>query len=212
MTLDNSVTVVHLDSGNEHNVVGVGMTLDSFLRSGMPSPFTAESLAAFQDKWESKDFQTVGSFSMQSDVVTSMDEKIEMLDMGGSLSVSYLMFSVCAQVHCPSCCMGIYSECIWCGQGDAHMNFLSENVQSDTDVSVLVRASSAGKKKQMTLADTNLLKLKETTLTTVEEFEEMYGMYVVVGYLYAGEILFESTYSASNSEDKTAIEGGLSYV
>ena len=110
--------------------------------------------------------------------------------------------------------MGIYSECILCEQGDAHMRFLKDNVQSDTDVSVLVRASSAGKKKQMTLADTNLLKLKETEFKEgqLKEFEEMYGTYVVVGYLYAGEILFESKYSASNSEDKNAITGGLSYV
>ena len=95
MSLDNSVTVVHLDSGNEHNVVGVGMTLDSFLNSGKPSPFTAESLTAFQDKWESQESQTEGSFRMVSDIVTSMDEKIELLDMGGSLSVSSLLFSVC---------------------------------------------------------------------------------------------------------------------
>ena len=95
-SVDNSISVVHLDSGNEHNIVGVGMTLDSFLRSGKPSPFTAESLAAFEDEWESKEFQTVGSFSMVSDIVTSMDEMIEMLDIEGSLSMSYLMFSVCA--------------------------------------------------------------------------------------------------------------------
>ena len=92
------------------------------------------------------------------------------------------------------------------------MSFLSNNVQSDTDVSVMVKASSAGKKKQMTLADTNILELKDSEINTLEEFEEMHGAYLVVGYLYAGEILFESRYSAANSEDKTAIEGGLAYV
>lgn len=181
--VDSSVMTINLPAKGNWKI---GTTLDSFFDSGSPTPFTDDSITAFEEAWNSKEFETAGSFTMTADILSSMDEKIDMLNIKGELSVSFAMFS-----------------------GDAHMSFLNENVQSETDVSVMVKASSTGKKKQMDLSQTNILELKDSTIDELEEFEKMYGAYLIVGYIYGGEIIFESIYSANNQKDKTKVEGGL---
>ena len=92
------------------------------------------------------------------------------------------------------------------------MSFAKNNVDSELDVSLIVRANSYGRKGQMKMSDTNKLRLKETTADDVDEFQELYGSYLIVGFEYGGEIMFESTHSVRTKEDKLKVAGGLSYV
>jgi len=63
----------------------------------------------------------------------------------------------------------------------------------------------------MSIAELNLLELKDTiSASSLDEFKSLYGDYLIIGYEYGGEILFESTYSAESNEDKMDIEGELS--
>lgn len=181
-----SITTINLAESN--NLV-FGMTLDAMLHSGPPSPFTADSFAAFQAVWDNEnqtEWLQLGTWKMTTDIVTSQDEAVEAMDISGSLSVSYMAFT-----------------------GEAHMSFASENVQSSSDTSVIITAEAAGKKRQMSIADTNLLELKDTSIDNLEEFEALYGSYLIVGFEYGGEILFQATHSAASDEDKLAISGGL---
>merc|ERR1740139_252574 len=144
-------------------------------------------MVEFQTAWENKDeWLQQGTFGMTADVVSSQAE--ESMEISGSLEVTYMMFS-----------------------GDAHMNFAKDNIQSALDVSVIVKASAAGRKQQMSLADTNGLALKGTTAANIEEFLQLYGSYLIVGFEYGGDILFKSTHSAKSAEDKMSISGGLSF-
>merc|ERR1719319_532011 len=105
-------------------------------------------MAEFENAWDNKDeWMQQGSFSMSSDIVSSQSDAIEALAISGSLEVSYLMFS-----------------------GDARMSFAKDNIQSASDVSVIVKASSAGRKQQMSLVETNALALKETSAIDLDEF------------------------------------------
>lgn len=181
-----SITTVNMDQSN--NWV-IGMTLDAMLHSGPASPFTDDSFAAFQAVWDNEnqtEWVQQGTWEMTSEIVSSQDEAVEAMDISGSLSVSYMAFT-----------------------GEAHMSFASENVQRSSDTSVIIKASAAGKKRQMSLADTNLLELKDSSIDHLEEFESLYGSYLIVGFEYGGEILFQSTHAAASSEDKMAISGGL---
>ena len=92
------------------------------------------------------------------------------------------------------------------------MSYLDENVVSDLDVSVMVRAFSEGKKKQLTVSELNVLQLKDTSIETLEEFEKVYGEYLITGFMYGGEVVFEQILSATNSTDKMDIAGGLGFV
>ena len=92
------------------------------------------------------------------------------------------------------------------------MEFAKNNVDSALDVSLIVKANSYGRKGQMGMSETNKLKLKETTAADLEEFQEQYGEYLIVGFEYGGEIMFSSTHSVRDSEDKLKVAGGLSYV
>merc|ERR1719295_2349080 len=62
----------------------------------------------------------------------------------------------------------------------------------------------------MTMRQTNKLRLKETTAEDLDEFTEMYGSYLVVGFEYGGEIMYTSTHSVRSQEDKLKVAGGLS--
>ena len=91
------------------------------------------------------------------------------------------------------------------------MKFAKENIQCEMDVSVLIKAYASGKKQQMSSSDLDLLVLQDTQVADLVEFEKMYGTYLIVGFEYGGEILFQSTHSAETYEDKMAIEAGLRY-
>lgn len=183
-----AATVMTVNMPQSNNWM-IGTTLNSNLQSGQPSPFTEQSMVEFQTAWENKDeWLQQGTFGMTADVVSSQSEAVESMEISGSLEVTYMMFS-----------------------GDAHMNFAKDNIQSALDVSVIVKASAAGRKQQMSLADTNGLALKGTTAANIEEFLQLYGSYLIVGFEYGGDILFKSTHSAKSAEDKMSISGGLSF-
>ena len=91
------------------------------------------------------------------------------------------------------------------------MNFAKDNIDSALDVSLIVKANSYGRKGQMTMTETNKLRLKKTTAEDLDEFTEMYGSYLVVGFEYGGEIMYSSTHSVRSQEDKLKVAGGLSY-
>ena len=62
------------------------------------------------------------------------------------------------------------------------MNYASEHVQSDLDVSVFVTWTSDGKKKQLTLSETDLLVLDpdvEFSVNDAETFKKEYGAYLI---------------------------------
>ena len=92
------------------------------------------------------------------------------------------------------------------------MKYMSENVASETEVSVMLKASSGGQKYQLSQRATNLLKLKDNSPATLSQFNEAYGDYLIVGWIYGGAILYESKYSAQSSSDKMEVEAGLWYV
>ena len=92
------------------------------------------------------------------------------------------------------------------------MSFAKNNVDSALDVSLIVKANSYGRKGQMSMQETNNLVLKETTASDADEFRNLYGSYLIVGFEYGGEIMFQSTHSVRTKEDKLKVAGGLSYV
>ena len=92
------------------------------------------------------------------------------------------------------------------------MDFAKNNIDSALDVSLIVKANSYGRKGQMGMRETNNLVLKETTAADLDEFQAQYGVYLIVGFEYGGEIMFSSTHSVRDSEDKLKVAGGLSYV
>jgi len=184
-----AATVMTVNMPQSNNWV-IGTTLNSNLQSGQASPFTEQSMADFQTAWDNKDeWLQQGTFRMTADVVSSQSEAVESMKVSASLEVTYMMFS-----------------------GDAHMSFAKDNIQSALDVSVIVKASADGRKQQMSLADTNGLALKGTSAATIEEFEQMYGSYLIVGFEYGGDILFKSTHSAKSAEDKMSISAGLNFA
>jgi len=171
------------------NNFAIGMTFDASLRSGRPSPFTAESISAFVAAWDAKedDFEHQETFKMSMDIATSQQEVVEALGIEDSLKLSYMFVS-----------------------GDSHLSFAKQNIQSALDVSVIIKASTMSHKKQLDLSDCDLLELRDITSEDIEEFESLYGAYLLVGYEYGGEIVFQSTHSAQSNEDKLAIAEGLS--
>merc|ERR1719334_879041 len=98
---------------------------------------------AFYSAWEvreqDRDFQVLGDFQMSADIVMSQEEAMEVMDIRGELEFSYMCFS-----------------------GDASLKFAKDNIQSDLDVSVIFKASASGRKLQMSIAELNLLELKDT--------------------------------------------------
>lgn len=92
------------------------------------------------------------------------------------------------------------------------MQFYRNNIDSSSDVSVVVKASAAGSKIQMGIEDTNVLELETTTALTLKDFQKIYGEYIIVGFEYGGEILFQSTTSTSSSEKKETIVAALKWV
>ena len=80
---------------------------------------------------------------------------------------------------------------------------------TENEVSVMVKASSGGKKYQMSLSETNLLELKDIAVNTMEQFNRKYGEYLIVGFIYGGEILFEYKYEAKSKKDRKKIETGM---
>ena len=91
------------------------------------------------------------------------------------------------------------------------MEFAKNNVDSSLDVSMIVKANSYGRKGQMKMSDTNKLRLKDTTAMDREAFVKEYGQYLIVGFEYGGEIMYTSTHSVRDSEDKLKVAGGLGY-
>merc|ERR1712130_28363 len=96
--------------------------------------------------------------------------------------------------------------------GDAHMSYAKNNIDSALDISVIVKANSYGRKGQMKMSDTNKLRLKDTTanLMDLDEFTELYGEYMIVGFEYGGEIMFSATHTVRSHEDKLKVAAGLS--
>ena len=99
-------------------------------------------------------------------------------------------------------------------QADAHMSYMKENIMSETDITAIVRASSAGRKWQISSADIDRLELIDISddIVTLADFTDVYGDYMIVGWIYGGEIVYESTYSAKNEESKQEIKAELWYV
>ena len=76
----------------------IGTTLNTFYKSGFPSPFTTESRDAFDDAWaavKEEDPVTPGEFTFTSEFISSMEEKAESLEMSSSLKATYMAYSVC---------------------------------------------------------------------------------------------------------------------
>ena len=91
-----NVMTVSMPSSNNWEI---GMTMDSnFARR--PSPFTTETVQAFQSAWETKkeegNWDQSGTFEMTTRLVQSQEDKLEAIDVAGSLELSYMMFSVCS--------------------------------------------------------------------------------------------------------------------
>ena len=99
-------------------------------------------------------------------------------------------------------------------QADAHMSFMQQNIMSETDITAIVRASSAGRKWQISSADIDRLELIDISddIVTLADFTDVYGDYMIVGWIYGGEIVYESTYSAKSEESKREIQAELWYV
>merc|ERR1719333_70879 len=183
---DNSVMTINMPDGNNWDI---GWTLDAMMRSGKPSPFSDESMEKFAARWDDADFQSQGKYKMTSKLIEDQEQRIQSLDIESTLKVSYLMFS-----------------------GDAHMKFAKETEFSSNDVSVMVKATKSGKKKSLSLSDTNLLELREKARDygDLDAFEEEYGGYLIIGFMYGGEILFESVLSARSEREKKEVKTGLS--
>ena len=92
------------------------------------------------------------------------------------------------------------------------MSYTNEHVEGETDVSVMLRAISGGRKYELGIEDTNVLKLKDNCPETLSEFNEIFGDYLIVGWLYGGEIVYESSFSSKSTEDQESLEAGLWYV
>ena len=94
------------------------------------------------------------------------------------------------------------------------MDFARKSVSSDSDVSFIMRASSTGRRKQLAMSEYNKLELRDSAKTEVllDSFLRTYGDYVIVGFIYGGEILFEATNTARSLEDKMDVEAGMGYV
>merc|ERR1719295_1580103 len=125
-----NVMTVSMPSSNNWEI---GMTMDSnFARK--PSPFTEETMDAFQSAWREKmengNYDAFGKFKMTTRLVQSQEDKLEAIGVEGSMEMSYMMFS-----------------------GDAHMNFAKDNIDSALDVSLIVKANSYGRKGQMTMTE-----------------------------------------------------------
>ena len=91
-----NVMTVSMPSSNNWEI---GMTMDSnFARK--PSPFTTESVEAFQSAWETKKeegkWDQSGTFEMTTRLVQSQEDKLQTIGVEGSLEMSYMMFSVCS--------------------------------------------------------------------------------------------------------------------
>ena len=92
------------------------------------------------------------------------------------------------------------------------MSFAKDHIDSEFEVSLIVKANAWGQKAQLKMADTNNLELHDTTNLEWDKFREMYGEYLVIGFDYGGEIMFQSTHTVRSSEDKLAVAAGIKYV
>ena len=95
------------------------------------------------------------------------------------------------------------------------MDFARKTINSDSDVSFVMRASSEGGRKQLSSSEYNKLQLLDSVKQSnllIDDFLRMYGEYVIVGFIYGGEILFEATNTAKGEKDKMEIEAAMGYV
>lgn len=91
--------VNHVAMALDNNYV-IGATLDTLFQR-KASPFSAESFAAFEKKWNEirkKEPTSRGKFDFRSKVVDSQKEKLKALGVDVGLDVSYMKFSVCFTV------------------------------------------------------------------------------------------------------------------
>ena len=190
VSVSGDVMSVAIPNGNSWEI---GATLDeNFNPSKYAIPFTTESWREFSDEWDRKlsedDRTSNGVFKFKYSMVTSQEEMMEALDLEASLSYSSMCYSA-----------------------DAHMKFASENIAASSEVSVIVKATSSGRNLQMTIADRNELVLEETSDMNIEEFTKKYGYYMIIGFEYGGEILFQSTTTTSSSETKEEVQAELKF-
>ena len=92
------------------------------------------------------------------------------------------------------------------------MSFAKDHIDSEFDVSLIVKAVAEGQKAQLKMADIEHLQLIDTTITEWDEFREMYGEYLIIGFDYGAEIMFQSTHTVRITEDKFAVAAGIKYV
>ena len=107
---------------------------------------------------------------------------------------------------------------VWFGlipitQVDADMDFARRIINSDSDVSFVMRALSPGGRKQLSSSEYNKLQLRDSVKDLlIEDFLREYGEYVIVGLIYGREFLFEYTNTAKGLTDKMDIEAAMGYV
>ena len=91
-----NVMTVSMPSSNNWEI---GMTMDSNFGK-KPSPFTEETMDAFQSAWREKmengNYDAFGSFKMMTRLVQSQEDKLEAIGVEGSMKTSFMMFSVCS--------------------------------------------------------------------------------------------------------------------
>ena len=102
--VDLSVMHVNMPPGSNWEV---GTTLDSMFRSNKPSPFTRESRIAFQDAYSSAKARESGDFTFETDIMSSMEERIEKLNIDTALKASFMAYSVCTRPSIASCIINV---------------------------------------------------------------------------------------------------------
>ena len=75
----------------------VGTTLDDHFESGLPSPFTDDSVDAFRKAWDTKRKgapDSPGGFDYKANVLKSNKDKRDFLDISANIEGNYFAFSV----------------------------------------------------------------------------------------------------------------------
>ena len=93
--VDRTITTVYVPF--EGTNWKVGTTLDDHFVSGLPSPFTDDSVAAFREAWDTKRKgapDSPGHFDYGAKVLKSNKDKRDFLDISANIEGNYFAFSV----------------------------------------------------------------------------------------------------------------------
>ena len=203
---------------------GIGDTLTSQFER-IATPFSQESMdtivAAFNsmrnDVKDEKDDEKQtgmvknvanGEFSCGFELIQNEREKFSSLNLHGRLSESYGPAS-----------------------GDASVRFAMNNSDNYLNLTIMYKARKDGFVVKIDNNQLNKLKLNDTAIklltrsdnnnngnndssnkieNRIEDIiESMYGVYLIVGVAYGGEIRHTTEYSMKSNEDKKSVAGGL---